>query len=1819
MILTQLAAPADRPMQLTPSKTFDEVKEALVQYLETAYKIAHPAVFEERGRMLRGRGVVAQAPFIEATPSFPVARKLAVLEREFADFLPAGLAELVQHGVPVDRFPLYRHQEEALLAAFGASPNLLVATGTGSGKTEAFLLPILADLLAEAQGWTPVSGPQRPGRYDAAAGAWLHSRRHETRTAAVRAIILYPMNALVNDQLSRLRRILARGDSPDWQRRNLGGNLIHFGMYTGLSKPTGSWTDAVRRDRFAAYLKEVEEDWDNLRPDLRETGNWPRPDSPEMLCRWDVQHAPPDILVTNYSMLEYMLVRPIEAPIFTKTREWLEKTPDARLTLVVDEAHTYTGALGTEVAHLIRRLKERLGIAPGSDRFRAIATTASVPQGADDRLRQFTSDLFAEPADRFTLVQVRMPPPNAGRVPRAEALDAFAAFHRGFDIQDPFPAIERLAGDLNLGPVDRTVDPQVALHALLEQSEDVVWVRERTARRATLLDDLAAECWGGLGSPEEREEATAGVLAAGSFARAVALPDTPPLLSMRIHAFFRGISGVWACTDPNCPELPPAERGQRPCGRLYTDARPWCSAACGARVLEVFSCRHCGLLFLGGIPDHTHGSLWPWSDDLSGEREDVGEFRVFGVERPDPHAAAAYRSTRTTLQVKPGEVFARETYEVDEAKENDVIVSHFPGQCPRCKAYRGPGADGREVIEPLRTKGPQSFAAVVENGFRNQPRTTKGEPPNYGRKALLFSDSRQEAAILAANLRRTHDSDLFRQLLYRVLYSCAACNGGGEVVEEGPFIIGQPRETFRRVCGDCGGSGRASIPAPLPFAELRRRTIDLQLSRGINPTGGVVPDFFSRLAAGDPACYEEAERIFNVALRREISESRFSLEPLGLASWRVRLPDSFGTFAPLTEAETHAFVQAVARILATEKALLPPEPYKPWEWPKDLVKDYERPVIIPAAGKNNRAIVPYNLTPYRKLGRYVIAVAAALAREGRLAGEAGAERWVKELHWPLWRALRELKVLQWAGAKIDNEIPQGIRLDSFVLHPVGDTVVRCRACAYLMSEALLGVCVRCGHVTEPVPVRELRNFYRLAAFQALPGSGYDDPFPLRASEHTAQIESEEARNEERWFQDLFHDDQHPDDHRVDVLSVTTTMEMGIDIGSLLCVGLRNVPPAVANYQQRAGRAGRRGSSIATVLTFAQQRSHDQYYFERPPEIVTEPPRVPALYLGNAVIARRHVRSLVLQDFFLAALGGHAGSGLFAAWGTVSEYTVQRRGPALEAHVAKNRSSLLARAGAVVDAAFAQHLEGWVDAVPGEVEDVAGSRDPDESLLEELISAGLLPKYAFPIDVVSLAIPTPHNAMVRGGEFPNGDAMQRDLKIALAEYAPGAEVVRGSFPNTYKYRSVGVYDPFAKHPDYSATGILVECDDCQSVEVLPLGASLPDQCAECHGLNLLPLPYLRPRGFTVDAALPDGGREHYQGDGRERSGYTSPARLLVGQTSFTSGAVAEPYAPGLHTLVRRGELFACNKGPDRRFPGYIICPDCGRSLDPAHPGPHQYPADVPPHSRYGRGPRAGQWCPNRTHFTNQVVLGHKFFSEVILFGVDLPPSMDAPFGEASGRAIWYSLGTLLANAAARVLQINPGELKAGVRPVLRTPGRVHGEVFLYDDVPGGAGYARAVADNLEAILRKALELGGTCLNPSCGGACYHCMYDFRNQQLHPMLDRALGTAVLEFVLEGTEPSLSAATIDACGEALAAYARTGWVVEPALTLEGHRFPVVLRGPGGERVGLWVVHPLSARPTAAERQAVLAEHGVRPAVHTSFDLQRRPFWVMNNLFPA
>ena len=1013
----------------------------------------------------------------------------------------------------------------------------------------------------------------------------------------------------------------------------------------------------------------------------------------------------------------------------------------------------------------------------------------------------------------------------------------------------------------------------MALHRLLEDNEHLRWTRARTARNATPMRELSQETWPGDFPDDLRDQATAGLLAAGSFSRPEPQPDTQPLLSMRVHTFFRGLAGLWACIDPNCSQTPEGHRGERPVGRLYTDPRTWCT--CGARVLEMFTCRKCGLIFLGGIPDSGPGALWPWSDQFDAtDQPGENEYVIFCAEKPHPSYPSRQRSITTTLPSLPEDRASRPVYEITPSHDTTTgsRLSPFPRQCPRCQNHRFQDGDSvREVIESLRTRGPRSISVVMEDSLRIQNPSASGS--EYQAKALVFTDSRQDAALLAADIRRDHRDDSFRQLLYHALHACRDCRGAGMVANNG-YRIGTPSGPDEP-CRVCHGSGQHPAPQPMSYHELRRAVINLELQRGFNPTGDHLPDAHARIKRDDDAVYRESHTSFDVMCNRELNQQDFGLEPLGLGVWNIAMRESTGAFPGMSESESQLFIRTVARILATDHVLLPPEPANPWEWPRDdRMQNWERRRLVNGSGKTPANCVRYFITGRNKLARYGRAVANALQARKSIKS---ADQWLGQVHRELWEALTGLDILTPAGQPSGNMQPYGIRIDQFALHPLGDTVHRCSVCRYIMGEALLNVCYRCGQQTVPESAGGIANFYRRMTRFAQPASSYPDPYPVRAIEHTAAVGRKEARNIERWFQNLFLDTEESSDHRIDILSVTTTMEMGIDIGSLLAVGLRNVAPTVANYQQRAGRAGRRGSAVASVATYALDRNHDQYYFHRPKEIVSEPPRIPTLYMDNAVIARRHFRSLILAGFFATRVPKNGTGSLFHTWGNAADFVNSDGRRQLFDYIKDNRLELRKSAEAIISPALYEELQDWARELPREVHAVAEQEaNHARELLDALTIRGLVPKYAFPVDVVSLAIPSEgyeEDAPYESQDYYSGTS--RDLRIAISEYAPGAEVILGKFPDTYVYTSAAVYDPNSPQPDYSPTHMVCECPECHAVTTHPTQQAYLRACQVCGAPLGEPEPAIRPRGFTVDQAKPNNGRVKYnRQSGRQRAGYSS---------------------------------------------------------------------------------------------------------------------------------------------------------------------------------------------------------------------------------------------------------------------------------------------------------------------------------------------------------
>jgi ATP-dependent helicase YprA (DUF1998 family) len=399
----------------TITETIAELQRALSDYIEATYHISDEGMVRQRQRLLNKEGVIYRKPFIESTPRYQTGDDFAStkgLPKQVGEFLTSlSVTDGNRKGLLFN--PPYTHQGKAILDTLVKDKSLIVMTGTGSGKTESFLLPILGKLAIEAS--------TKPKQFK--------------EDAAIRALVLYPMNALVNDQLGRLR-LLFGDDRVASRFVSWSGRPLRFGRYTSRTLYPGVRNDDKDKRRLTPIRKyyvhhlenqQTSESSRRLVQELKKRGKWPSkpdlkrwfgtgawtdkntglprravtlPDDRELWTRHEIHAAPPDVLVTNYSMLEYMLMRPLERGLFDATSSWLKNNPFERMMLILDEAHLYRGAGGSEVALLIRRLTDRLGITP--DRLQVICTTASFSNHA--AAPQFAAELTGKLPEEFVPV-----------------------------------------------------------------------------------------------------------------------------------------------------------------------------------------------------------------------------------------------------------------------------------------------------------------------------------------------------------------------------------------------------------------------------------------------------------------------------------------------------------------------------------------------------------------------------------------------------------------------------------------------------------------------------------------------------------------------------------------------------------------------------------------------------------------------------------------------------------------------------------------------------------------------------------------------------------------------------------------------------------------------------------------------------------------------------------------------------------------------------------------------------------------------------------------------------------------------------------------------------------------------------------------------------------------------------------------------------------------------------------------------------------------------------------------------------------------------
>ncbi|MFV9506787.1 MAG: DEAD/DEAH box helicase [Oscillochloridaceae bacterium umkhey_bin13] len=545
---------------LHPLHTTDHLRATYLRYLKTIYPFRDPQLRTAFAQALETPERLVKGPLIEAAPPFQVGRTLAQLVAD--GVLHPGFEALCADALPWNR-PLHLHQEQAVVHGVQHGRNVIVATGTGSGKTESFLIPILDHLLREQAAGT-LSDP------------------------GVRALLLYPMNALANDQLKRLRRILA--DYP----------AITFGRYTGETEE--------RRDR-------AEERFYDQFPDEKLEKN-------ELIDRQTMRQTPPHLLLTNYAMLEYLLLRPEDCTFFDGDtgRHWRF--------IVLDEAHIYDGANGIEIAMLLRRLKERVvGSEPG--RLRCIATSATLGRGRPDfpAAVQYAANLFGEPfawepddpAQQDVIEASRVPVAELGAVwgeptPQLYAMlcEAIRTLPERPDLITALAHLEQAAHDYLASTEQQaarqaaqqrwqqalTSDPPVPPSEALAQALDA-WcyailrgdgclrrLRNLLATQPLLLSDAAEQVM-----PAAPNASTSLVNLIELAVRARPDPASLALLPARYHVFARSLEGAFACLN----------------AREHADGQPHILLSrheqcpeCAARVVELASCSRCGATYLVG-------------------------------------------------------------------------------------------------------------------------------------------------------------------------------------------------------------------------------------------------------------------------------------------------------------------------------------------------------------------------------------------------------------------------------------------------------------------------------------------------------------------------------------------------------------------------------------------------------------------------------------------------------------------------------------------------------------------------------------------------------------------------------------------------------------------------------------------------------------------------------------------------------------------------------------------------------------------------------------------------------------------------------------------------------------------------------------------------------------------------------------------------------------------------------------------------------------------------------------------------------------------
>lgn len=1579
----------------------------------------------------------------------------------------------------------YVHQVKAWEALLSEpARSVVVSTGTGSGKTECFLVPILDDLVRQA---STAHAPLR----------------------GVQALFLYPLNALINSQRDRLRA---------WTSKFAG--KVRFGLYNGVTPNT---------------VPEAEQ----------------RRAPEEVLSRKLLRADPPPILVTNNVMLEFMLVRAQDAGILAQSQGKLRW-------IVLDEAHTYVGSQAAEISLLLRRVLHAFGVQAEDVRF--VATSATIGDGkeAREQLASYMASLAGVDPKQVVVVDGKRHVPELEEVYRnAQGASPDLGQLRESRPADLFDALARV--------------PQV------RRVRDVL--AKGPATLTTVVTELANA--GGASSATVGAPESLALLDIATRAIRKVGDETEPLLPVRAHFFLRTQSGLWACSDPRCPQR--GEDLSTPAwgfGAVYFERRETCD--CGSRVFEIVICQGCGAEHLSAVQvdDRIEARA---IDGWLGAEADAEE----DEELPDDETEPAAGAVAKRRLVQGASTSSSSTVDEDDVTEIQFDpktgTTHggpatFRMTLPEDERLRCHRCGQRETAEldlfrPIRLGAPFYLSVAIPALLEQLPAAEASEGveprplPFEGRRLITFTDSRQGTARFAIKSQLESERNYLRSYVYHTLWA-----GSAAPPAEVERLRGRIERLKTAGLADDAAEFQSELNAllegkPVPWLDLRVR---LEQQATIH-TWMKESQRMRYLAAT-----LSASQIAKMFLLREFArrpKRMNSLETLGLAAVRYPLVHRI-TEAPLAWrrrglalADWQDFLKLCLDFVVRSYTAISIE--------QDILRwmgTRIAPKRIAAPGSRqvkNRIYAWPSVAPGRPLGR----MAKLLVRALKLDDQSDQDRGdVDVLLKTAWEQLRPYLRADDDGFVFDFE-------DKTVIAKVRSAWV-CPVTRRILDTTLLGVspyqtdrwaagtatCVRVDMPTLPVQFAKsaedketLRTWLeRDGAVHALRARGVWTEFSdriasgttyLEVGEHSAQQRPARLRELEKLFKE----------GRVNVLSCSTTMEMGVDIGGISAVAMNNAPPGPANFFQRAGRAGRRGETAAASLTLCQSAPHGEAVFRDPLWPFKAPIHVPSVSLTSDRIVMRHVGSLALAAFlatrttdalrlkcswfFERAEGTNASPAeQFSNWLVETAPEDPKLTDGLRRLVRGSNLAMTEPRVLLADTAARLQpvAEDWLEELQvllaalkevGGDGEADGQRSPEQTsvllalrrargeyLLKALASGGFLPAYGFPIDVVAFDPTTAEE--LRAIRIAREDDQEsesredslgwknslpsRDLAMAIRDYAPGSGVVI----NGMVYESGGITLNWQLPPNQESgePQIVRWAFTCSACGARGTAPTMPEVCRRCSSPTIRKFKYLRPAGFAVDIF----SRPHND---------VSQQRFVPAQDPWITAANA-PWEPlpqpevGRYRYDPDGMLFHRNAGVAHN--GYAVCLRCGRAASETGPASEtEVPKELETHRPLRGGRKKGDdLCPGGgSGFTIQrnVRLGGEQTTDV--FELQLSdPLTGAPLNDLTTA---MTLAVALREAVARRLGVEAREIGWSAFVDRSEVGDGRATIVLYDTAGGGAGYVGQVAPHLAALLHDARVVLSCPRN--CDRACHGCLLRFDTQHDIEQLDRHAAHAYLSDTL------------------------------------------------------------------------------------------------------